>query len=61
LHGIGVCAATAPRHFALDPSGRSQPRAKLVEPDPMILDVALSCPAEAIRIRAEAPAQVPPG
>ncbi len=51
--GSGVCAGIAARHFAVDDSGRSRPRAELVEPDPVVLDAALACPAEAIAVREE--------
>lgn len=48
--GSGVCAGTAPRHFALGPDGRSHPLASTVEPDEAVLDAAISCPMEAIAV-----------
>ncbi|MEV4535924.1 ferredoxin [Asanoa sp. NPDC049518] len=48
--GSGVCAGTAPRHFALGPDGRSRPLASLVEPDDAVLGAAASCPVEAITV-----------
>jgi ferredoxin len=48
--GSGVCAGTAPRHFALGPDGRSHPLASPVEPDEAVMDAAISCPMEAIAV-----------
>ena len=45
--GSGICAATAPRHFRLD-DGKSRPLQEDIEPDDIVLDVADTCPAEAI-------------
>jgi ferredoxin len=47
--GSGVCAATAPRHFRLD-DGRSRAIREDIEPDAVVLDVADTCPAEAIAV-----------
>jgi ferredoxin len=47
--GSGVCAATAPGHFRLD-DGRSRPSQDDIEPDDIVLDVANTCPAEAITV-----------
>ena len=47
--GSGVCAATAPRYFRLD-DGRSRPVEEDIEPDDIVLDVADTCPAEAITV-----------
>jgi ferredoxin len=48
--GSGVCAGTAPKHFALGPDGRSHPLASPVEPDDAVLGAAASCPMEAIAV-----------
>ena len=48
--GSGVCASTAPRHFALGDDNRSHPLAALVPPDDVVLDAAASCPMEAIGV-----------
>jgi ferredoxin len=47
--GSGVCAATAPSHFRLD-DGKSRAIQQDVEPDDVLLDVADTCPAEAITV-----------
>ncbi|HKN53838.1 MAG TPA: ferredoxin [Amycolatopsis sp.] len=47
--GSGICAATAPRHFRLD-DGKSRPLQEDIEPDDIVLDVADTCPAEAITV-----------
>ena len=47
--GSGVCAATAPRHFRLD-DGKSRAVQEDIEPDDVVLDVADTCPAEAISV-----------
>jgi ferredoxin len=47
--GSGVCAGAAPRHFRLD-AGRSRPIREDIEPDDIVLDVADTCPAEAITV-----------
>jgi ferredoxin len=47
--GSGVCAATAPRHFRLD-DGKSRTIQDDIEPDDLVLDVANTCPAEAISV-----------
>jgi ferredoxin len=47
--GSGICAATAPRHFRLD-DGKSRALHDDIEPGDIVLDVAGTCPAEAIII-----------
>ena len=47
--GSGVCAATAPRRFRLD-GGKSRALQEEIEPDDIVLDVADTCPAEAITV-----------
>jgi ferredoxin len=46
----GVCIGIAGGHFEVDADGRSRPRAELVRPDDAVLDAALGCPMEAIRV-----------
>jgi ferredoxin len=48
--GSGVCAGTAPRHFALGEDNRSHPLSSPVAADEAVLDAAASCPMEAIRV-----------
>lgn len=48
--GSGLCAGTAPRYFHIGPDHRSHPVSPLIDPDEKILDVAVSCPVEAITI-----------
>jgi ferredoxin len=48
--GSGLCVGTAPRHFQLGPDRRSHPVSALIDPDPEVLDAALSCPVEAITV-----------
>ncbi|SNT00261.1 ferredoxin [Asanoa hainanensis] len=48
--GSGVCAGSAPRHFALGADGRSRPLATPVDPDDAVLGAAASCPMEAIGV-----------
>ena len=47
--GSGICAGTAPEYFRLD-GDRSRPIRELIEPDDVVLDVAETCPAEAITV-----------
>jgi ferredoxin len=47
--GSGLCAGTAPEYFRLDEE-TSRPLKEVVEPDELLLDVAETCPAEAIAI-----------
>ncbi|KXK61749.1 ferredoxin [Micromonospora fluostatini] len=47
--GAGICASTAPSHFALD-DGLSQPLAERIQPDEAVRDAADSCPMEAITV-----------
>jgi ferredoxin len=47
--GSGLCAGTAPNYFRLD-GGRSRAIREDIEPDDVVLDVADTCPAEAIAI-----------
>jgi ferredoxin len=48
--GSGLCAGTAPRYFQLGSDRRSHPIASLIDPDKDVLDVAMSCPVEAITV-----------
>jgi ferredoxin len=48
--GSGLCAATAPGYFQLGSDRRSHPVSSLIDPDKEVLDVAISCPVEAITI-----------
>jgi ferredoxin len=48
--GSGVCAGTAPRHFALGEDGRSHPLTSPIAADDAVLDAAASCPMEAIAV-----------
>ena len=48
--GSGMCAGTAPEYFRMK-GGRSQARRPAVAPDAKLLDIAESCPVEAIRVR----------
>jgi ferredoxin len=57
--GAGVCAGTAPDRFRLV-GGRSSPVDEQVEPDQLLLDVAESCPTEAITVRDAAGRQLAP-
>jgi ferredoxin len=47
--GSGLCAGTAPSHFRLD-GGKSRAIQEDTEPDDILLDVADTCPAEAITV-----------
>jgi ferredoxin len=47
--GSGLCAATAPGHFRLE-DGKSRAIHEHIEPDDIVLDVANTCPAEAITV-----------
>lgn len=46
----GQCTGIAPKHFTLRPGPHSRPSSPLVVPDPVILDAAYCCPAEAITV-----------
>jgi ferredoxin len=48
--GSGLCAGTAPRYFQLSPDRRSHLVSSLIDPDKEVLDVAISCPVEAITV-----------
>lgn len=50
--GSGMCAGTAPEYFRLH-GPRSHPEHERVAPDQKLIDVAESCPVEAIRIRTQ--------
>ncbi|MCM2392528.1 ferredoxin [Streptomyces albipurpureus] len=52
--GSGLCAATAPGHFALDADRRSRLREDAGAPDERVEDAAAVCPVEAITINAPA-------
>lgn len=45
--GSGICAAAAPRHFRLE-DRKSRAIQEDIEPDDIVLDVAETCPVEAI-------------
>jgi ferredoxin len=47
--GTGVCAGSRPDRFRLQ-DDRSSPVQDEVDPDPSLLDVAESCPTEAISV-----------
>lgn len=47
--GSAVCAGSAPTLFTLD-AGRATARSEPVDPDDRLIDVAASCPAEAITV-----------
>jgi len=47
--GTGLCAGAAPGHFRLD-DGRSRPIQDVIAPDDIVLDVAETCPTEAIAV-----------
>jgi ferredoxin len=47
--GSGLCASTAPSHFRLD-DGKSRTIPENIEPDDLLLDIADTCPAEAITV-----------
>jgi ferredoxin len=47
--GSGICAATAPHRFRLE-AGKSRTIHDDTEPDNVVLDVANTCPAEAITV-----------
>ncbi len=57
--GSGVCAATAPRHFRLQ-DGKSRTLREHIEPDQLVLEVADTCPAEAITVHDTAGHQLAP-
>jgi ferredoxin len=48
--GTGLCAGTQPERFQIR-QGLSWPVHEEVEPDDLLLDVANSCPTEAISVR----------
>ncbi|MGW1618342.1 ferredoxin [Streptomyces sp. NPDC002172] len=47
----GLCAAAAPEHFELDENGRGHARSATLPASEEVLEVAESCPIEAIGIR----------
>ncbi|MDL4816307.1 ferredoxin [Actinomadura opuntiae] len=55
--GSGICAGTAPDHFAVV-DGTSRPTRPETEPSDRALDAAESCPVEAITIRAKETGEV---
>lgn len=57
--GTGLCAGARPDRFVLDGS-RSRPVQDDVEPDEDLLDVAETCPAEAIAVHAADGARLAP-
>jgi len=48
--GTGLCAGTRPDRFVLA-DGRARPVTDQVEPDQEVLDIAETCPTEAISVR----------
>ncbi|WP_412539333.1 ferredoxin [Longispora sp. K20-0274] len=48
--GSGMCAASAAEFFELDTSGKSRALSEKIDPDDRVLDAAVSCPVEAIRL-----------
>lgn len=46
----GSCLGIAPRHFATGDDGRTHPARGVIEADDAVLDTAVSCPVEAIRL-----------
>lgn len=46
----GLCVASAPEEFELDESGQGRPRSETLPASELVLDVAESCPIEAIGI-----------
>ena len=60
--GSGMCVGTAPGRFALNDEQRSWPVSELIPHDEQVLDAAVSCPVEAIRVTdaaTGAPVQAP--
>ncbi|MFF5263502.1 ferredoxin [Actinomadura viridis] len=55
--GSGICAGTAPDHFAVE-NGTSRPTRRRTEPAERVLDAAESCPVEAITVRVEETGEV---
>ncbi|WP_329021503.1 ferredoxin [Streptomyces sp. NBC_00690] len=51
--GSGLCAATAPRHFALGEDRRSRILPDAGEPDEEVADAVDFCPVEAISLLSE--------
>ncbi|WP_062216202.1 ferredoxin [Streptomyces sp. NBRC 109706] len=49
--GSGMCVSMAPTHFRLDQGRARTLRDDATAPDESIVDVAESCPAEAITVR----------
>jgi ferredoxin len=49
--GTGLCAGSRPDRFRIDDHGQSSAVLEQVEPDDELIDVADSCPTEAISIR----------
>jgi ferredoxin len=49
--GTGLCAGSRPDRFVLD-GARARPVTERIEPDEGVLDVAETCPTEAITVRA---------
>ncbi|MER5794252.1 ferredoxin [Streptomyces sp. NPDC001980] len=47
----GLCAASAPEHFELDENGQGHARSATLPASEEVLEVAESCPIEAIGIR----------
>ncbi|GAA2169497.1 ferredoxin [Actinomadura napierensis] len=55
--GSGICAGTAPDHFAVV-DGTSRPAEAETGPAGRVLDAAESCPVEAITVRAKETGEV---
>jgi ferredoxin len=58
--GTGLCAGSRPDRFVLA-DGRSRPVAGEIEPDDGVLDIAETCPTEAITVRAADGTLLAPG
>jgi ferredoxin len=48
--GSGMCIGVDREHFLMGPDRRSRPRAEVVDPASELLDIAATCPVEAISI-----------
>ncbi|WP_046731302.1 ferredoxin [Streptomyces humi] len=47
----GLCAASAPEEFELDEGGQGHARSETLPASELVLEVAESCPIEAISVR----------
>ena len=48
--GAGSCISMARQYFMFDRERHSKARQEVIEPDPVVLNAALSCPVDAIKI-----------